>query len=290
MDDNSDRRRPVWPARPLRVVASAATVTVLLGGCGTGGEKADEPSPSASASASGPSSGSGSPAASASASSSTGSGSTSLTPFEADPAAVPRTKPQAEALAKAVALRPEGWGAGFRAQQPAESAPGTVAVLDEQCRWQRQALPQGVLASLSLYSVLPAVKGKGELKVTAAVTVHSTVLDADEQLATTLEEALRCPVQQVRTDEQIAKLQSIGTPYGQGGNGYADDQVLEMGSYLSPDGAQTYRWDVLRLGTVTVAVSVKGAAGYSVDELTQYMSNGVTAMLSRVQYELGGKS
>ncbi|MER6961016.1 hypothetical protein [Streptomyces sp. NPDC000618] len=274
-------------------MASAATVAVLLGGCGAGDDKTAEPSPSASArSSSGTPSGSGSPTASAStgSGSTSGSGSTPLTPFEADPAAVPRTKAQAEALVKAVTLRPEGWGADFRAQQPAESAPGTAAVLDEQCRWQRQALPQGVLASLSLYSALPAVKGKGELKVTAAVTVHSTVLDADEQLATTLEEALRCPVQQVRTDEQIAGLQSVGTPYGQGGNGYADDQVLEIGSYLSADGQQTYRWDVVRLGTVDVAVSVKGAAGWTVDELTQRMSQGVTTMLSRLEFELGGKS
>ncbi|MGW2046995.1 hypothetical protein ACWCPF_17705 [Streptomyces sp. NPDC001858] len=284
---------------------AAATVAVLLGGCGSGGDKTAEPSPSAS---SGPSSGtasgtpsrSGSPTASASPTSSassdddssSGGGSTALTPFEADPAAVPRTKAQAEALAKAVALRPEGWGAGFRAQQPAESATGTVAVLDDQCRWQRRSLPRGVLASLSRYSVLPAVKGqgKGEVKVTAAVTVHATVLDADEQLATTLEEALRCPVQQVRTDEQIAGLQSIGTPYGQGGNGYADDEVLEIGSYLSADGEQSYRWNVLRLGTVNVAVSVKGAAGYSVAELTRYMSDGVVSMLNRVEFELGGKS
>ncbi|MGW0942442.1 hypothetical protein ACWD4O_07745 [Streptomyces sp. NPDC002623] len=274
-------------------MASAATVAVLLGGCGAGDDKTAEPSPSASArSSSGTPSGSGSPTASASTGSGSTSGSdaTSLTPFEADPAAVPRTKAQAEALAKAVALRPQGWGAGFVAQQPAESAPGTAAVLDEQCRWQRRSLPQGVLASLSLYSARPAVKGKGELKVTAAVTVHATVLDADEQLSTTLEEALRCPVQQVRTDEQIAGLRSIGTPYGQGANSYADDDVLEAGSYLSADGEQTYRWDVARLGTLTVAVSVKGAAGYSVDELTDYMSEGLVSMLNRAEFELGGQN
>ncbi|MFH9553613.1 hypothetical protein [Streptomyces sp. NPDC017435] len=203
---------------------------------------------------------------------------------------MPRTKPQAEALATAVALKPEAWGADFRAQQPAASTPGTVAVLDEQCRWERRALPQGVLASLSRYSEIPATGTKGEVKVTAAVTVHATALDADDQLSTTLEEPLRCREQQVRTDERISGLMSTGTPYGQGNNTYSDDQVVEIGSYLTGSSKHTYLWYVTRLGTLTVAVSVKGAEGYSDDELVTYGSQATNAMLSRVEFELGGKS
>lgn len=182
------------------------------------------------------------------------------------------------------------WGAGFRAQQPAASAPGTVAVLDEQCRWQRRPLPASVLASLSRYSELPGAGGRGTLKVTAVVTVHADVSAADQQLSTTLEEPLLCRVQQVRTDEQIAGLMSAASPYGEGGNTYADDQVVEIGQYLSGASAQTYRWYVTRLGTVTVAVSVMGATGYTDDELVRYASPAVTKMLDRVKDELGGKS
>ncbi|MFI5469909.1 hypothetical protein ACIA6D_06720 [Streptomyces cacaoi] len=283
MDDNAGRGRAAWP---WRVMASAAAAAVVLGGCGSGDDdKAAEPSPSASSRSAAPAA-SGSPSSSSSA----GGAATSLTPFEADPAQVPKTKQQAEALAAAVALNPEAWGAGFRAQQPASSTPGTAAVLDEQCRWERQALPQGVLASLSRYSELPGTAGKGEIKVTAAVTVHATVRDADERLATTLEEPLRCREQQVRTDEWISGLMSTGTPYGQGSNNYADDQVVEIGSYVNGTGEQTYYWYVTRLGTVTVAVSVKGAKGYSNTELNTYAAHANATMLNRVEYELGGQS
>ncbi|GGS16517.1 hypothetical protein GCM10010269_64540 [Streptomyces humidus] len=191
---------------------------------------------------------------------------------------------------QAVALEPQAWGSGFRAQRPAASAPGTVAVLDAQCRWQRLPLPGSVLASSSRYSELPGTGGKGTLKVTAAVTVHTSVGTADEQLATTLEEALRCRDQQVRTDERISGLASVAVPYGQGGNTYADDSVLEIGSYLTGNSAQTYRWHVARLGSVTVAVSVMGAKGYKDDELTRYSSHALTTMLSRIESELGGKN
>ncbi|MDR6973519.1 hypothetical protein J2X68_000188 [Streptomyces sp. 3330] len=280
MDDNTGGRRAAWRWRATAAMTGAA---LILGGCGSGDDdKAADPSPSAT---SGASAASGSPSASA-----TGGGSTSLSPFQADPARVPRTKAQAEALASAVALKPQAWGAGFRAQQPAASTPGTVAVLDEQCRWERRPLTAGVLASLSRYSEIPAGAGKGELKVTAAVTVHATVLDADERLAATLEEPLRCREQQVRTDERITKLMSAATPYGQGSNNYADDQVVEIGSYLTGNSEQAYRWYVTRLGTVTLAVSVKGGQGYTDDQLNKYASNANVTMLNSVQFELGGDS
>ncbi|MET7988909.1 MULTISPECIES: hypothetical protein [unclassified Streptomyces] len=269
-----------------RVAASVATAAVVLGGCGSGdGGKAARPSPSRSAEATE----SGSPSAAASASSS-GADASSRTPFRADPAKVPRTKSRAEALVAAVALKSQGWGADFRAQQPAASTPGTFAVLDEQCRWERQALPKDVLASRSRYSEIPAADGKGDLKVTAGVTVHTTVRDADQRLASTLEEPLRCRQQQVRTDERIAGLISTATPYGQGNNTYSDDQIVEIGKYLTRSGQQTYRWYVTRLGTVTLAVSVKGAKGYSDDELEKYGANANATMINRVEQELGGDS
>ncbi|MBK3635033.1 hypothetical protein JHN52_19250 [Streptomyces sp. MBT97] len=285
MDDNAGRHRTTWP---LRAAASAAAAAVLLAGCGSGDDKAAEPGPTASARSTAPSA-PGSPSSPASAGS-TGGGTAALTPFEADPAEVPRTRGRAEAVARAVALPAADWGSGFRAQQPAESAAGTVAVLDEQCRWQRRPLPASVLASLSRYSEVPGAGGRGTMKVTAAVTVHASVGAADQQLSTTLEEALRCRVQQVRADEQISGLMSAASPYGQGNNTYADDQVVEIGSYITGTTAQTYRWFVARLGTITVAVAVMGAKGYKDDELGRYASEAVTKMLDRVETELGGKN
>ncbi|MEY2242273.1 hypothetical protein AB8A21_04835 [Streptomyces sp. BF23-18] len=293
-DGNTVVRRSTWA---WRLAASLATTALVLSGCGSGddgkaaGPKPSAPSKSAAASTSGSASAatSGAPSAAASASSSDGDASP-LTPFQADPAKVPRTKSRAEALAAAVTLKPQAWGADFRAQQPAVSTPRTVAVLDEQCRWERRGLSRGVLASLSRYSEIPAADGKGELKVSAAVTVHTSVRDADERLASTLEEPLRCRQQQVRTDERIAKLISAATPYGQGNNTYSDDQVVEIGKYLTGSGEQTYYWYVTRLGTVTLAVSVKGAKGYTDNELATYASHANVTMLNSVEFELGGKS
>lgn len=289
MDDNTGRPGTTWP---MRAAASAAAAAVLLGGCGAGDDKAAGPSPSASA-RSAPPTASGPPSSTAPATapaSSSGGGSASPTPFRADPAKVPRTRGQGAALAQAVALGPEAWGAGFRARRPAASTPGTVAVLDAQCRWERRPLPASVLGSLSRYSELPGAGGKGTVKVSAAVTVHATVRDADQQLSTTLEEPLRCREQQVRTDEVISGLMSTGTPYGQDQNTYSDDQVVEVGFSLTGTSQQKYFWFVTRLGTVTVAVSVKGAEGYTDNELNGYASQATSTMLSRVESELGGKN
>lgn len=287
MDDKTAGRRGGWR---LRAAASGAAVAVLLGGCSAGAsERAAEPgakasgspTPSASASAQGP-------AEDEQAEDEQAAATGSATPFVADPDRVPRSGKQGAALAEAVVMRPQDWGAGFRAQSLARSAPGTHAVLDEQCRWQRRALPDDVLASLSLYSELPGTGKRGTVKVTATVTVHTTVLGADDQLSETLEEALRCPEQQVRADERIAKLMSVGTPRGIRDNNYADDSILENGAYLTGGGEVMYRWMVTRLGQVTVSVSLKGAAGYTVRELEPYVTRGTVTMLDRLGYELGG--
>lgn len=205
---------------------------------------------------------------------------------------MPRGREDGTALAEAVAMRPQDWGSGFEAQPLARSAEGTIALLDEECRWQRRALPDGVLASLSLYSQLPGTAKRGTVRVTATVTVHTAVLDADDHVSATLEEALRCPEQQVRADERIAELMSVGTPRGLRGNNYADDSVLETGVYLTGTGTGTgkadYRWMITRLGPVTMTVSIKGAEGWTVNELEQFMTRGTTTMLGRVEHELGG--
>ncbi|WP_333773380.1 hypothetical protein [Streptomyces sp. IBSBF 3136] len=185
---------------------------------------------------------------------------------------------------------PGDWGRRFVAQDPAESTPGTWAVLDGHCRWERQKLPRGVLAGLSRYSGLPAGGGKGAVKVTAAATAHSSILGADEQLSTTLEEVLRCPEQQPRADARITGLNSLGTPFGAREQDYADDSVLEAGQYVGKDGAaQPYLWMVARLGTVVVAVSVTGGKGHTQPELQQLGATALGQMLGRVQQRLKEK-
>ncbi|WP_236067381.1 hypothetical protein [Streptomyces brasiliscabiei] len=282
MDGKAAGRRGGWR---LRAAASGTAAALLLGGCSAGAaERADRPDAEAA----------GSPTPSASASGqmpeegTKPSATPSVTPFEAAPDRVPESRRQGAALAEAIVMRPGDWGTGFRAQPLARSAGGTMAVLDEECRWQRRALPDDVLASLSLYSELPGSGGRGTVKVTATVTVHSTVQAADGHVSETLEEALRCPEQQVRADERIAELMSVGTPRGLRGNNYADDSVLETGVYLTGGDKALYRWMVTRLGQVTLTVSFKGGEGYTVADMEQYMTRGTTTMLDRAGYELGG--
>ncbi|MFF3325347.1 hypothetical protein [Streptomyces sp. NPDC002889] len=217
-------------------------------------------------------------------------GSNAASGFTPDAALVPRTSKDARRLVDSVVLAPSDWGRGFVAQNPAKSTPGTWAVLDGSCRWQRERLPHGVLASVSRYSRLPGAGGKGTVKVTATATVHASVLGADEQLSTTLEEVLRCPEQQPRTDERITGLMSLGTAFGAREQQYADDYVLEDGAYVEKGGGiQPYRWTVARLGTVVVAVSVTGAKGYTQPELDQLGAGALAQMLTRIQQQLKGK-
>ncbi|SEC40821.1 hypothetical protein SAMN05216532_1309 [Streptomyces sp. 2231.1] len=210
--------------------------------------------------------------------------------FTPDAALVPRTAGEGRRLLDSVVFAADAWGRGFVAQDPAESTPGTWAVLDGDCRWTRRKTPKGVLASLSRYSVLPARKGRGAVKVTAAATAHSSALGADEQLSTTLEEVLRCPEQQPRDGERITGLNSLGTPFGAREQDYADDSVLEAGTYVEKGGkAQSYRWMVARLGTIVAAVSVTGGKGHSEQELQALGADTLGRMLARAKQQLGGK-
>ncbi|WP_190016814.1 hypothetical protein [Streptomyces lucensis] len=207
---------------------------------------------------------------------------------------MPRTSEDGQRLVDSVVFAPDDWGRGYVAQDPAASAPGTWAVLDDGCRWERRKAPRGVLASLSRYSLRPAGDGKdrgeGAVRVTAAATVHSSAVGADEQLSTTLEEALRCPEQRPRDDARITGLSSLGTPFGAREQQYADDSVLETGHYVERGGAaQPYQWMVARLGTVVVAVSVTGARGNAAQDLQELGSTALGRMLARVKQRLKEK-
>ncbi|SDN23378.1 hypothetical protein SAMN04487981_104157 [Streptomyces sp. cf386] len=256
---------------------------VLLTGCSAQGADAGPSRQSGS-----PSAGA-SPSASGAATPSSGSSAASSV-FTPDPSLVPESSTDGTRLAESVVLGPGDWGRGFVAQSPAVSAPGTWAVLEESCRWRREKLPRGVLASTSRYSRLLAGSGKSEVKVTAVATVHASVLGADEQLSTTLEEVLRCPEQRPRSNERITGLMSLGTPFGAREQEYADDSVLEAGQFTEDGGAaQQYLWMVARLGTVVVAASVTGGAGHTQEELQQLGGKALAQMLTRVEQRLKGK-
>ncbi|RKN26560.1 hypothetical protein D7318_04060 [Streptomyces radicis] len=203
--------------------------------------------------------------------------------FAADPAKLPRDAAGARALAAVIAPDPAALGDGFVAATPYESDPGTWAVLDDACAWQREPLPDGVLSSLSRYAEAPGADGEPPVRVTLVVTVHASVESADREVTTTLEEALRCPDQQLGRGEYVTGLSSFGSAAGVRGQNSADDHVVETGQYTSDadGGPHPYTWAVDRIGSVIVGVSVRGPA----DEALA--TDALAGMRSRVEEALG---
>ncbi|MEU6605604.1 hypothetical protein ABZ922_11140 [Streptomyces shenzhenensis] len=278
----------------------------LLAGCSGEGESGAGPGAATSAAAgSGPASdGSSSADSGTDSGSRSGTGTGTAAPagqlgagpadpsFRADPARLPETRPQALRLLRAVTAGPDSYGPGYERRTPYESDPADWPVLGADCVWRQESLPAGVLGSLTRYSRLPAGAGKGEVRTAATVTVHRTAGRADWEMAETLEEALRCPDQQLRATERISGLNSIGAGYGANGNTSADDVLLEMGKYLNPDlgeKATSYVWDQVRLGPVTIAVVVEGGEGYAQGDLLAAQARSVAAMETKVRSELGAR-
>jgi hypothetical protein len=208
--------------------------------------------------------------------------------FTPDPKRAPKTPADGLRIARAVAAGPESFGPGHVRGTPYESDPARWAVLDEDCVWQRAPLPAGVLASLTHYIELPAEGAKGPMRFAATVTVHRDVSGADWELARTLEEALRCPDQQLSQGEKLTGLISRGVVFGSGANGYAEDTVAESGEYRSDalGGPHFYYWDQSRIGQVTTAVVGKAAKGRGQQEMHAGMQQAIGVMLNRVEEEL----
>lgn len=268
---------------------------ILLAGCSGGGGGSGGPKPSPSASGTATPTVTGSPTGSPTA---TGSASASTVPdkaptptaldFTYDPARAPRNKADAQRLARAVLAEPDTWGPGFTERTPYLSPDGYWPVLPASCRWETGALPSTVLHSVTGYSEVPAKGAKGLLQVAATVTVHTSVDEADWEMAQTLEEALRCPDQTLRDGERVKSLFSIGTPFGVNGNFTAADSLNERGRYVRAGvkGEHFYGWSQSRVGPVTLAVSAKGSAGHSEDEVSTAMIRALVTMLNRTQAQL----
>ncbi|MFJ8107334.1 hypothetical protein [Streptomyces sp. NPDC096132] len=207
--------------------------------------------------------------------------------FTPDPARAPKNRADAVSLAKKVAAGPELWGAGYVLSAP-DSDPGTWPVLDGDCVWQREPVPDDVLASVTRYSELPAADGNGPVRVAVTVTVHKDTDSADWEQASTLEEALRCPDQVLRAGERITGLKSLGAPFGTNGNQYAEDSLFESGQYQSDTlgGPYTYTWTQGRIGQVTVATTCRGSKGHDYVELTQAVAETQSNMLLRLENAL----
>ncbi|MFB7942241.1 hypothetical protein [Streptomyces sp. NPDC056049] len=278
-------------ARLSRSCCAVLAGGILLAGCSDGGGGSGDPKPSASPSA--PASATASPTASGSPSSSApGTPDPLATPtalaFTFDPDRAPRNEADAKRLALGVLAEPDSWGPGFTERSPYLSSDGYWPVLPATCRWETGAVPSTVLHSVTGYSQVPAKGAKGLLQVAATVTVHTSVDEAEWEMAQTLEEALRCPDQVLRDGEKVTGLFSIGNPFGVNGNFTAADSLSERGKYVRAGvaGEHFYGWSQSRVGTVTLAVSAKGSAGHTEDEVSTAMIRALVTMLNRTQAEL----
>ncbi|CAK7283943.1 hypothetical protein ACNFR7_14195 [Streptomyces sp. RM1] len=212
--------------------------------------------------------------------------------FAVDPARVPTTPSAALNLVRAITAGPDGYGPGYVKRSPYESDPADWPVLGTDCVWRQEPLPDDVLATFTRYSRLPAAGAKGEVRTAATVTLHHTAGQADWEMAETLEEALRCPDQQLRAAERIIGLNSMGAGYGTNGNTSADDYLIEMGTYDNPalgKGSTYYIWNQVRLGPVTIAVVVEGGKGFDQSDLLTVQARAVAGMETRVRGELGAR-
>ncbi|WP_150136210.1 hypothetical protein [Streptomyces hyaluromycini] len=258
-----------------RAVLSAAAVALLLSGCTNGGHGDDEATQKDTA---GKGSGTaGGPTASGSASASP---SASSRPYTLAEAAAPKTRAEAVAFVRGLAVQPDYFGPGYRRRDPYEQGPTSWAVLGEDCLWRREALPSTVLASLTRSFVRPGTDGTGAVYVSLTVTVHISTREARRDMASSLDEPLRCPQERLNATDTVQKMTSRGDPFDEQRNATTDDDLTEFGQYVVDGDAKPRRFDWFkhRLGPVTVAATVRHAAGESDEEQTALTDAALTGV------------
>ncbi|CAL9354331.1 hypothetical protein [Streptomyces sp. enrichment culture] len=230
-----------------RLGCAVAMCGLVLAGCTSGGD------------------GPGRPTASSKNDGTAGTGPSPTAVVDADPARLPRTRDQAAALVRGIMPGPSAFGSGTVRHEPYESDPRRWAVLGDSCVWEQRALPDDVLASLTRHYEIPAHGGRGPLRLSAVVTVHRSAEQADWENAEVLEEMMRCPSQLLRPGEVLRGLTDVPNALGDSGNGFADDVLAESGTYTGDDvgGPHPYVWEQTRIGQFTLAVSARGAKGWT---------------------------
>ncbi|MFE6284752.1 hypothetical protein [Streptomyces sp. NPDC057877] len=209
--------------------------------------------------------------------------------IQADPDKQPGTEAEARALIRRVIGGPELFGSQAERGTPYESDPSRWAVLGEDCVWQREVLPDDVLATLTRHYVIPAGGGKGTVRMSATVTVHRTALDAAWEQAGMLEEALGCQEQTLRQGERLVELTSSAHAAGEGGNNHSDDLLIESGQCVSDThgGPYPYDWQQAQQGSVVISTSVCGGRGRDEAELSDMAGGALPTMMVRLQDEIG---
>ncbi|MGW1141577.1 hypothetical protein [Streptomyces zhihengii] len=205
--------------------------------------------------------------------------------FTPDPARVPRTAERARELTRNASLEPADWTPGMVRHDPYENA-GTRPLLPDSCVWTRTALPPGMLDSYTRRIDMPAKDGKGRVQGSLTVTVHRDEALADREMKDTVQESFRCPVQQLGGGQRLDGLMSMHLDPKDVKN--ADATLFEAGRWTGPGsgGPQEYVWSKSRIGTVTTAVSVKGAKGYTTTDLIRFAAEAGAKLLYRVELEL----
>lgn len=252
-----------------RPVLAAAAGVLLLAGCSSGSD--DEPTAEKTPEKSAGSS----PSASA-----------ENEPYTLAQDRAPRTRAEAVEFVRELTVRPDYFGTGYRKRDPFESDPAEWAVLGEDCLWRREALPGTVLASLTRGYELPAKGGKGPVYVSLTVTVHQDVVAARRDMAGSLEEALRCPEQQLNATDRVSGLYSRVDAFADGRTVISDDDLTESGNWAA-DGAKAhpFDWYKFRMGPVTVAATARHGSGRTEAEdstVTTDMGKGMTFVAASI--------
>lgn len=205
--------------------------------------------------------------------------------IDADPARLPTTREKALGLVREVIAEPDAFGPGVVAGSPYESDPATWPVLGTDCVWQQKKPAAHVLATLSRYFEVPAADGKGPLRLTAVVTVHRTRDDARWEMAESVEETMRCPTQQLRQGEFIGSMIASSLARGESQES-AEDVLFETGQYRNEElggGPYPYSWNLSQTLQFTLAVTGKGAKGWSEDEIDALTVQAHSTMLRNLE-------
>ncbi|MFK0153125.1 hypothetical protein ACIQVK_13785 [Streptomyces sp. NPDC090493] len=248
-------------------VLSAAAVALLLAGCTNGGHGDGRATPEKTAGTSAAGGASPSPT-------------TANQPYTLAESAAPKTRAEAVAFVRGLTVQPDYFGTGYRRRDPYELGPTSWAVLGADCLWRRDALPSTALASLTRSFVRQGTGGTGAVYVSLTVTVHASVREARRDMASSLEEPLRCPQERLNATDTVQKMTSRGDPFAEQRTATTDDDLTEYGEYVV-DGDQKARdfdWYKHRLGPVTVAATVRHAAGESEKEQTALTEAALTGV------------